>query len=333
MKITSVLYILSNQRCAHDYGTHFLATGLIDALGFENFFDWPEVACLHLPSLSHRDECQIDSDQCWPVKGHTTAAALAVADVAIIAVGITYVNSPAFVHASAVCRWIPQSMPIIGLDMTDEVVDQRSLYEQAAGRRLAAYFKRELPRGATWGIPLPFSYPASRVTQNHHVKEHKVFYWASDQGTGSASFARAALVSSLRQHLPPHVLDVSLTGGQYVSQRGTPEEYHEHMAKSMLGVSYNGAKNWDCNRFWENFAYGLCQVAQRPTIAIPNEPEHGKHCWYVDSPEQVGPAVKMLWEDGTLAREMAQAGHDHFLAHHSSEKRARYLLDHLEATI
>jgi spore maturation protein CgeB len=98
------------------------------------------------------------------------------------------------------------------------------------------------------------------------------------------------------------------------------------MEVATVGISWNGAKNWDNNRFWENLAAGLAQVAERPRIQIPHEPVDGEEVVYVDRPEEVAPAVLKLVCDPDRAMRMQAGAYARFLRHHSSEARARYLM-------
>jgi hypothetical protein len=321
-----ILYVVSDQEHGHDYGADMLFHGLCQTIGFDNVFDWPEKKCLHLGSIGERDDCQIDSDQCWPLKNHTLEHAVSQSDVAVISVGITCHNSPAFRHTANVFRSC--HLPIVAIDQTDDVGNLRHIYEDAAGRHLKAYFKRELPLGSDWGFPMPFSYPATRSPSWFPDKENKVFYWAV--AAGMAGVNRRYIANQIDGVVPPFQRDIRLSSVQSKGDRPPPEEYHDAMSKCTIGVSWNGAANWDCNRFWENFAFGLCQVAQRPKIQIPNPPIDGVHVCFVDRMDEVAPAIVSLLNDRVRASRIARDGHDHFMRHHTSESRARYLVDKIE---
>lgn len=330
-----VAYLVSDGEHSHCYGSDFLFVGLVNNLGFGSVLDWPEKPPLHCSVVERthfdvplRDTCQIASDSAFPRRG-TTPYDLLDADVAIIALPP---YAPDAGRIAELCRGLPRSMPIAALDASDRVENCAGWYSEIAGRSLAGYFKREYPIGASWPgtFACPLSYPASRVGELEWGAKRGVFYHATDHGGGAPGVPRQAIQRSLLGIIAANravvdvAFDISLTPSQ--ENRLSPEEYHACMAQALVGISYNGAVNWDCNRFWENLAYGLCQVAERPTIQIPNPPLDGVHCYYVGTPDEAAQLVWALLNDEERAGRIARAGHAHFLRHHSSEARARYVL-------
>ena len=118
--------------------------------------------------------------------------------------------------------------------------------------------------------------------------------------------------------------DMLLTPSQ--ENRLTPEAYHARMAEALIGVSWNGAVNFDSNRFAESFAHGLCLVSETPRIQMPHPYENMKHAIFVKHPEQVAPMVRVLLDDPAAAVRIAVTGHQHFLTYHCAAARARYIL-------
>jgi len=316
-----VLYLVQEGKHAHCYGSDFLYDGFCEVLGHENVFDYPEKGPLH----DGRDECGIDSDQTWPRKGHTLEEAAVQCDLAVIAMPP---GGQIPGHAWNACRAL--KVPIAAVDASDQVRDCRGWYETVAGREVQ-YFKRELPIGDTWGHPLPLCYPASRIPfQDMMGRErlNRVFYYASTHGGRGPGIPRIQIADLLRQNELLVNLDIKLFEGQQREGRPTPDEYHSRMEDASIGISWNGAPNWDTNRFWENFAYGLAQVAERPKIQIPHEPSDGMHCLYASSPESVAAKVRFLLDERSLCREIAYEGHCHFRKYHTSAARARYVMEH-----
>ena len=337
-----VLYLVQDGMHVHDYGCDYLYAGFCAMLGPENVFDFPEKGPLHLKSIDDRDECNISSDQCWPVKGHRIEDVAREADLVILAA-----PSPQLYQA---CTYVPIGTPIVAVDFGDALGDFRQPYERVANRPIALYFKRELPLGESFALPMPLSFPASRVPNPLPEKANRVHYWATSHGMGDPGKPRMAIAWALATSLAKDAdgifehdgkgtvrilnekADVWLTPGQAKGTRPSPERYWEQMAQSLVGISWNGALNWDCQRFWECFAFGLCMVAERPRIQILNQPEHEKHCWYVDNMADVAPAVIHLLNNEELARQIAADGHRHFLQYHSSEARALRIIDALGLT-
>lgn len=329
-----IAYVCRSDPHAHDYGVDWLFEGLCDVQGFENVFDLPERECLHLSSPGARDECQIDSDQCWPRKN------VAPEDVKPALIILTALDR----GANEIMRRLPKDTLVAAVDMHDALENQRRLYDQVAGRPVSWYFKRECPiaHGARGGaLPLPLTYSSkgipwlSGATGRIEFIKHPspiVFYHATDHGGGPPGIPRRQIVedlTALAREYPATTWDVNLYPGQGKGTRPSPEEYHEYMAKALIGISWNGAPNWDCNRFWENFAYGLAQVAERPRIAIPDMPEDRKHVLYVDQPGQVVDGVRWLLEQPERVAEIASAGFEHFHRFHSAKRRAMYLLNQI----
>ena len=321
--MSAIAYIVQSGPHAHDYGVDWLYWGLRHC--DVTVLDIPEKDNLHLDSIEDRDECQIDSDQCWPRREIGRGAHI------IDQVLLTSTDTRARMHAQAMV-----GAPLFAIDMSDSIFDRRGEYEAAAGRTIQprAYFKRELPIGAKWGTPLPLTYPAQNIDWAWQTLSI-VFYHATDHDGGAPGIPRREIVKGLHALVPDDDvtggdwLDVELYRGQAKGTRPSPEDYHRRMRRASIGISWNGAPNWDCNRFWENFAFGLAQVAERPRIEIPYPFKDGEHCIFVDSPEQVAGAVRWLIDHPERQREIARAGNEHFLKWHSAEKRAGYLLQEM----
>lgn len=325
-----VLALVSSGTHAHDYGCDYLLDGFREVAGPENVIDWPPKPCLHIPPGEPRDACNIDSDAWWPVPAaaHLPIEEL-VADAEIIFLTMSLEDHGACERASVVCGQVSRETSIVALDMHDSICDRRTAYEAIVGRSVL-YFRRELPIGATWGFPCPMTYPASRVPSPMPDKFPRIVYHATHHGEHPPGIPRRAIVNGLlRSRIPRTLLDVALYPSQ--QNRPSPEAYHAKLAAGLIGISWNGAPNWDTNRFWENFAYGLCQIAERPRIQIPNPPEHQVHAFYVDYPGHVAPIAEMLLKDHGRALDIARRGHAHFLEHHCSRARAQYVLDTVRA--
>ena len=226
----------------------------------------------------------------------------------------------------------PAEKPLAVVDMTDHVRNLRPFYEEVTGRDLVGYyFKRELPlgKGTEWGAhPCPLTYPAHRAPDPLPPKMPRLFYYATHHGGGEAGVPRLQILRDLRALLPATRLDVALFPSQ--NGRPSPEEYHARMAQALVGIHWNGLVNWDGNRFWENVAFGLCQVSERPRIEIPQPLEHLRHVGFVDHPEQVAPAVRLFLQQPAWALRLAAAAHEHFLTHHCARARAAYVLRMLQ---
>lgn len=312
-----ILYLAGSGQHSHDYGNAYLFDGLVEVLGYDSVIDWPVNPTFHLLDASERDECALDSDLFYGPRTYTEWNF----DLIVLATCDSFAFTACNGH---------KSVPVVAVDYSDQVADRRAEYEACASRRITAYFKRELPAAGENCYPLPMCYPASRVPRQSPDKAHTVVYHATNHAASGPGLPRMQIVNQLRNLLHADQLDMGLYVGQEKGTRPTPEELHERMARSLISFSWNGwphVVQWDCNRFWENFAFGLAQVAEMPRIQIPNAPVDEKHCLYATTPEEVVDMVWLLSRDEKWAHELAAAGHAHFMQHHTSAARARYLLD------
>lgn len=317
------LYLTHDNPCGHDFGIDFFFAGLVGVLGYENVIDWPEKACLHLSSIAERDGCQADGDQCWPKRAIGFDEAVSGVDVAFLAFPPDTVT-PSAVEAVAA---LPESTPVVALDFSDGRYNYRRWFEEQVGRRVALYTKRELPKGETWALPLPLSYPAVRHALLSMGKRTQVIYRAIRH----SDYIRGARerIADLLSRWNDDKADVKLYDTN--EEKLSPEAYRSRLHRSLVAVSYNGPREvWDCNRHWEALAAGCCLVVQRPMNEIPNAPQDGVHWFEVDSPVELATkATELIQEQPQLALNVAVAGHEHFMRYHTSEARAQYVLDEL----
>ena len=348
-----VLYLPTWNRHSHDLSSDHLLTGLYAVLGYDNVVAFPEGDSMHAlrtdtnkitgKTYDISDEpcetcrqCAYDSDFRHPRKNLSDDALIAAVrecNVAIIATqpGDGTMNG---LYQFLRDHW-PLNKPVVAVDGSDTFGGDSSFYRSLAGRPLAAFFKRELPLGDQSAIPFPLMYPASRVPKQFPPKRHRVFYHASSHGGTGPGLPRTQIERDLRRRFPhgphgepPFALEVQLYKDR--NENIKPDEYHRRMAESLVGISWNGfpyVQQFDSNRLWENFAFGLAQVSERPRIRIPKEPVDGVHCLYVDTVDEVGPAVEQLMREPEKAAMIAQQGHTWFMQHHTAEARAAYLLN------
>lgn len=317
-----VLFLAGDSEHAHDYGLAYLFDGLCEVLGFDNVIDYPENPTFHLASPEDRDECALDSDLFYPRR--SIAFEEAALGVDLIIVGVANVTAWRACHHPLLAN-----TPVIAVDMSDQVRDQRAQFEEAIGKKVAAYCKREIPIGENWGFALPLSYPASRVPDPMPSKKQVVHYHATAHGFDGPGIPRMEIIAALRSLVPETMLDVGLYRGQAKGTRPSPEEYNAAKAQSLVGISWNGwphVTQYDNNRLWSNFAFGLAQVIEKPRIILPMFPLDGTHCLYAKTPREAARLAADLVLDPERAKTIGEAGRQHFLKHHSSAARATRLL-------
>src|ERR1035437_2214937 len=133
-----VLFLCDSRDHPHCYGTDFLIQGAYNVLGAEDVIELPEKPNLHLPLLSGRDECQIDSDAWLPSKGTLSRDTIRAVDLVIITTAYGLLDE-------AVREGRDRDVPVVGLHYDDEPTDTRTWIEVMIGRKLAAYWHRETP--------------------------------------------------------------------------------------------------------------------------------------------------------------------------------------------
>lgn len=328
-----VLYLMANQPHSHDYVVDYLYVGLCAVLGRDNVTAWPENESLHgNPSGQTCELCKdagYSSDQAIEKSGRSLEEACEISDIAILA---TQPGDMTLAGITAKFRKLwPASKPVVAVDSGDSNRNEVAYYRGIVGRPLTLYFKRELPLGATWGIPFPISCPSAKVPRAWPDKAG-IFYRASSHGAreDGPGAPRIQIASTLELRLAESNVHRDIVLNPSGVGRLTPDEYGHRMARSLVGISWNGwpiIPTWDCARFWEHFAFAVAQVAEKPRVQIPHAPIDGKHCVYATTPDEAAELAADLVKSPHQAIDIARAGLEHYLTHHTSEHRAAYLLN------
>ena len=311
-----VAVVFRNGEHSHDYLIQHLFAGFCDLLGEENILDYPRNPYCHLreitpgsrlPDPAARDECNLDSDQAYPVVDVQGPFGLIIGGA----------HAPTETQ-EAIKQW--PSATVAWIDGSDNAC-------QNAGP--GVQFKRELPIGATWAHPLPLTYPEHRIPKVK-VERHGVVYYASTHG--DIAIDRMRIAYGLRQ-LPD--ARVHTTPNQ--KDRPSTEAHHEALWSALVGVHWNPlvpldkmnehSSGWDANRFPESLAFGVAVVALRPFITIPYPFTDGENIVYANTSDEVVSKVKELLDNPERARAIGKAGHKHFLKYHCATARARYIID------
>lgn len=307
-----VLLLMDSRPCGHCYGTDFLIQGAYNVLGAENVLELPEKPNLHLPLLSGRDECQIDSDAWLPSKGTLSRDTIRAVDLVIITTAYGLLDE-------AVREVRDMNVPVVGLHYDDESTDTRPMLEGMIGRKLAAYWHRENPPpGAK---PLWFSQPRTRVRSVAFKRPIRdVFYHGSSHGLST----RYAMAKSLQDINPDWC---TLTETQ--SGRLLPEVYRERLWESRIAPVWNsgGAGGsfpvYQSNRLIEALAMGCAVVAEKP---LRDTDPTFAGIIYVRTPEEIGPACRYLARDAGLASSGAVLSQEDFLSRGTSEALFRRII-------
>lgn len=320
-----VLFVTAENRHGHDFLSDNVAQSfwaMWRRQEIAEFAIWPTAPWLRLdehpdrpdtgiPAPGARDECQIESDSAM------SDVPMGLSGPADLIVGSTHAGAElakAFQHSARVAL----------IDGNDRADDLRGSIPHHV------YFKRELPQGATWAVPIPFTYPARRIPKEPLPRKMRVVYYASD--AGKTADARMRIVSELKRTLGDAADCATLDDR---SVRPKPEELHHKLWTSMIGVHWNpyaaqrGEHGWWGNRFVENLAFGVACIAMRPWVEIPHPYTDGENVIWVDRPEDVAVRAAELMDDVERCLRIAKAGHAHFLKYHSAEAVARYVIQRM----
>ncbi|MBX3237429.1 MAG: glycosyltransferase family 1 protein [Nitrospiraceae bacterium] len=105
------------------------------------------------------------------------------------------------------------------------------------------------------------------------------------------------------------------------------EGYRALLARSKTALSVRGG-GFDTLRYWEIAASKIPLISEVPDILIPHNLEHGVHAIFCrpDLGDLVE-WVRRLRDDEGERNRLAHAAYHHVLAHHTSARRATYMLD------
>ena len=105
------------------------------------------------------------------------------------------------------------------------------------------------------------------------------------------------------------------------------DEYRALLHRSKMALSIRGG-GFDTVRYWEIVASKTLLISERPDIEIPDNFEHGVHAVFCRPDlSDLSEWVRRLRGDDSARQRMTTAAHAHLLAHHTTARRATYLLD------
>jgi len=108
--------------------------------------------------------------------------------------------------------------------------------------------------------------------------------------------------------------------------------YYQVLARSLISVSVPGM-GYDCARYWEIPAAGAMLLTYEPDIVIPNGFRDGVDCATFASLDEFESKLKFYTAKPERAVKVAEKGHQRLLAHHTTERRAAWFLDHAMALV
>lgn len=301
---------------ASDFGTDTLYDGLCDLLGDENVVEYPWKPTLHgkcvektmgYPCFFERGGEDIGIDAVTHQLREGQFDAVLFSD--------TLGSLPA--DTVAQLAHAGRSTPWYLLDMWDQPGNYREdIAARLPGIPFQAYFKREKITGCDYGPnahALPFAY-AQRYAATPSWENRTGLFWAGKPACG----ARRLMLEHLSRHF-------QLNLGASYSQ----DEYRRRLQTSLIGLCLFG-NGFDTVRYWELPAHGVMLLAERPPIEIPHNFTDGQTAVFFNDLADLHQKLTHFLDHPHEALAIAQAGHAHYLNHHTATARAQYLLNHLK---
>lgn len=295
------------------YGIDVLFDGLCAVLGDEQVVDYPYKPWLHgedTPQLAH-----------YPCRFQRKGRALPIEEVLSELVAgrfdlILYADIEGDLERAEMVAIMQHAgaCPVAIVDGLDEFSNFRGrVSEHLKFNRFAAYFKREKLRGVSYGpdtYPLPFAYDGNKALTDWEAARPHPFFWAGHRMFGK----RRLYLEAVESHF-----------GWDLNASYAPEAYIDRIRDSRVGLNCFGM-GFDTVRFWELPAHGCMLLSERLPIEIPFPFEEGGHAAYFDDLPGLLEQTAYFEAHPQETATIAQAGHAHFLAHHTNEARARQLL-------
>ena len=184
-----------------------------------------------------------------------------------------------------------------------------------------ALFKRELLKGVNIQhvYPCPF---ASVIPEDWPLyvslsKHHDAFCVV-----GNTDPTRQAYIDALQRISGYNIYSGSDKQGVRLDQF----QYWEKLSRSRIGVNLKGF-GWDTLRFLEIPAVMTMLLTQRIDIQYPHEFTDGVNCAIFNDANEMDWKLRHYLDHPDECQRIARAGYDHVLAHHTSRRRAEYVLD------
>jgi hypothetical protein len=207
--------------------------------------------------------------------------------------------------------------PLAIVDEQDDAKDsRREVIEFLDIESISGFFKREMLEGADYGpnaYPLPFAYPDRRVPQGVDGPRNTPVFWAGHREFGLRRLYLEHIESALGLKLDT-VYDQA--------------DYVRALLDTVIGLNIFGC-GFDTVRYWELPAHGCMLLAERLPIAIPHNFRDGESAVFFDDTQDLEEKLRYYLVHLDEAREIARAGHEHFMRYHTGSMRARQFLEGL----
>ena len=109
-------------------------------------------------------------------------------------------------------------------------------------------------------------------------------------------------------------------------------DYHKHIRRAKIGISVRG---WgrDTVRYWEIPSHPTLLVAGKFDLAIPDPFTHNETAaFFKEDLSDLEDILYTYLTDDVYRTHVAKCGHEHLKKHHTTEARARYMLEAIRLT-
>lgn len=137
-------------------------------------------------------------------------------------------------------------------------------------------------------------------------------------------------MTGLRKGVEKICIKLKTEGYKIIIQNNLPyDKYLKLISSSYINIDAWGAG--DCTaRFWEILANKSCCFAQKYNILFPNEFTDGVNYVEYSSIKEFETKLRYYLENKQKCIEIAERGYQHLLKYHTTEARAKYLINILE---
>lgn len=214
------------------------------------------------------------------------------------------------------------------LDDDSTLTDMDSLKHMVTrvlGGRVLAYFMKEIyqVKGA---FPLQFAYPEEMSEGLELGEEHH------DLSFNFVCKPVSTVRMEISEALMPLVREYP-TSVVYVKDPPIEHNmYRDIVRRSKISVNAKGTK-FDCPRIYEIPMLGSMLISHRLLIDQDKPFIGGEHCVYFDSIEELPDLIRYYLRDENKEErlEITEKGREHAMKHHTTEARARQVLDVLKS--
>lgn len=304
------LFIMGSDRV--DYGLDVLYHGLKQVLGEAGVDEFPYKATLHgAPAAEFAHYPAQFQHEGTPRGAEEILTLLHAGHYDVVVWGDADMALPRDLAQAIAAAARPLRLALV--DMRDDC-DDHSL-ELCAWLGLSApapYFKRELLRGAHYGVSahaLPFAYADDLVARQIDAPRMQAVFWAGQRGWG----LRDVFLPVLEGHGVE-------THGHY-----TQEEYRARLGATRACVSLAGA-GFDTVRYWEVPAQGALLLSERLPLRIPHDFTDMEDALFFATRRDLAERLAYIEAHPEQVDAMRLRGWEKLRQHHTASARARQFL-------